>query len=384
MPLGAPIHIRALRTEALEFREVPLAVIKGGSPCTVRLRCLAGASGLHLVLSAGGNVRLRVEVPADGGETVAVQVELDEGEGLQVWSPGRDVLFLPVEDRYDPPAPIRPAAPDASLDLVLVVDGTARWASQEEREDHFEKLLGFVGQISDGHLGCRAVVVAFGDQPPPNTTAMDLIPFYHFFPREEEARSLQPLDIERLRRELFAIPATTGGDFVDALADALDACARLRWREGTRKLLVLSGDSPGHSVLYPLRKGADACVRKLEVDTQALRLHRLGVEMVTIYRDPPAPSESGLYDLAFKRDLLLGARLQYARLASLPELAFQVSTFNPELAAAAVRGRKEAIGRGTSLGELVEEVPSGPGRVTAPGAEAHNEPVNQGLPKSAG
>jgi len=380
MPAGPPIRIRVLSAEASEPDEVLLPLHGPGSGCTVRLRCLPGATGLQVVLTAEGGAKLRAELPADGGEVVAVQVELDEHGELQVWNSGRDVLFLPAEDRYDPLPPILPAPQDKSLDLVFVIDGTVRHASREEREGHYEKLLAFAERIAEGPRDCRAAVIAFGDQPPPTVTAADLLPQYLLFPGEEERR-LQPFDSERLRRDLFSIPSTSGGDFVDALADALDACARLRWRDEARKLLVLSGDSPGHSVLQPLRRGADVCVRERDVDTGGLRLHRLGVEMVTIHHDPPA--RSGLYDLEFQRDLLLGARSQYTRLASLLEYAFLTSTFDPAAAAAAVRARSGAIGRGASLGGLVE-VLAGPQARTALENASYHAPGEEDLLRSSG
>ena len=37
------------------------------------------------------------------------------------------------------------------------------------------------------------------------------------------------------------LEATSGGDFVDALADALIACIDLNWRNNARKLLVVFG-----------------------------------------------------------------------------------------------------------------------------------------------
>jgi hypothetical protein len=147
----------------------------------------------------------------------------------------------------------------------------------------------------------------------------------------------------------MAVRPTPGGDFVDALADALYACARLRWRKG-RRLLVISGDSPGFSLLQPLTAGTDVCVRKRDVETQALELHRLGVEIVTIYH--AAPSNAAVTPLG--RSLLAEAGAQYARIASLPEeMAFEASSFEPEEAANRVAAIGVPIGRGASLGEFV-------------------------------
>ena len=396
MPRHPPrqqIRLRAISPGGLAAGETLLPLPRPGSTCAVRLRCIPGASSVHLVLDASAGVRLRAEVPAIGGEVVDVQVELDQDGALRVWTPGREVFLLPADDLYDPATPILPPPPDASLDLVLLIDGTISQISRDgqalthelllERrplwESHVEKLLDFVERLGFGRRDCRAAVVAFADQPPPDASAKDLLPRYHLFPAEEERR-FHRLDRNRLLEALLAIPASSGGDFVDALGDALDACARLHWRQEARKLLVLSGDSPGLSLLRPLRRGADLGAREKDVDTQGLRLHRLGVETVTIYH---APAEAATFDLEVQRDLLRSASDQYARLAALPEWAFRASTFDPARAAVAVGSRSGLLGRGAALGELVEVLaaPGAPERQGStpppPAADGGPEPSNQ-------
>ncbi|HET9768298.1 MAG TPA: hypothetical protein VFS60_15700, partial [Thermoanaerobaculia bacterium] len=314
-----------------------------------------GATGVHLAFLAGSGVVLRAEVPAVAGETIAVQVALDAAGALQVWTASQNALYLPVDERYQPALPILPAANAAGLDLALVVDGTARHGSAEERTAHAAKLVALARELATRWPECRAALIAFADQPAPHLAAKDLIPLYHLFPADGEM-ALQAFDAAQLEADLRAVPATFGGDFVDALADALAAAARLRWRPDARKVLVVSGDSPGHSVLHPLRRGADIGVRARDIDTEASRLHRSGVETVTIYLQPPA--EKGLYDVEFKRHLLLAAQAQYARLASLPEYAFRAPAFDPAAAAGVVAGNRLPIGRGASLAELVDAVPA--------------------------
>jgi hypothetical protein len=291
-----------------------------------------------------------------------LRFELEDGGVLQLSSHGRSILHLPADVRYEPLAPIRPAPVPAPLDVAIVVDGTTRFwpgseaapsrlLDQKDRwSEHVQALVRFVEGVAASR-NCRATVIAFGDQTPPAVTARDLQPHYLLFP-EEDDRTFQCFDAERLRDLLMNLPSSPGADFVDATADALDACAQLSWRKDSRRVVILTGDSPGESLLYPLPKGADVCVRHFDVDTRALELHRNGVEILTIYHPPPTAL------LAVRKELLTSTREQYERLASLRDLAFTNTSFDPEAAATQFRERSEAIARGAALGVLVRAAAS--------------------------
>jgi hypothetical protein len=354
-------HLRVWNPGDGEMTEVPLRVSEPGASETIGLRCLPGASGIYVVLSDAHGVRLRAEVFANPGETVPLRIELDDDGAPHVSSRARNVLLFRVEDRHDPVPLIQPAASSAPLDVAIVVDGTIRnWLAKEGASSrllddkdswpaHVEKLIDFTARMA-AHRDTHVAVLAFGDQDLPGVTAADLQPQYHLHPAEGE-RMLLAFDEESVREMLLAIPSTPGGDLVDALADALDACVHLRWRDHARKLVVVSGDSPGASLLHLLPKGADFCVRRLDVDTQVVELHRLGVEVVTIYHAPP--SQLVLDKLAGNRELLRGVREQYRRLASLPDLAFEVTMFDAAIAANRVTAIERPIARGAAWGELV-------------------------------
>lgn len=344
--------------------DVSLPLNGPGSTCSLRLACLPGAAGLRLVFTRDGEVVLRAEVPAEGGETVSVEVVSGDGDQLNVTSFGRSVLTLRVAGHHESLPLLRAAARGESLDLVVVVDATMKrleggpadllLKDSEAWKKELERLAELAEACAEGVSDARFAVLAFGDRMPDGAIATDLAPAYELYPGEDE-RGFRPMDPARLRAALAAIPPTSGGDFVDALADALRACRRLRWNEKARKMVVIWGDSPGNSIQYPLRKGADVGIRALDVDIEACGLHRDGIELVTIYRDPPA--NLGLAAIEFQRDLLNGARSQYARLASLPALAFEVSSFNPVEAAAVLRNREGVIARGAAPGLLVEIKP---------------------------
>lgn len=354
-----------LRLQTWDAGEHTLAMTPlrfSGSIATAEVRCLPGASALQVVVANGGGVRLRAEVSAEPDEVVSLRFELDDGV-LHLSSHGRSVLHLPVDARYEPLVPIHPAAAPAPLDVAILVDGTTLFWPEEKAErptrlldqrerwsEHVEKLVRFVERAADGR-DCRTTVIAFGDQEPPAVTARDLQPHYVLFPDADDRVFLR-FHAERLREMLLTLPSSPGADFVDAAADALDACARLSWRKESRRLAIVTGDSPGASLLHPLPKGADLGVRRFDVDTRALELHREGVEVLTIYHPPPAAL------LTLRRELLTRTREQYERLASLPELAFTNASFDPEAAAAQFAERSSAIACGASLGELVRSAAS--------------------------
>ncbi len=378
------IELTARSTDGTGEERHSLPLAEARTQCSLRLRCLPGASALHVVLIGDGEVRLRAEVPAEGGESVLIQVHREQEDRLSVRSPGRQVVTLPPDERYAPVAPIVPAAGD-SLDLALVVDGTTRHFFLQETEkkrfadsrsllrdaeqwsSEVDKLVTFFTAATESHPDCRTAVLGFGDHPLEHAAADNLQPDYLLHPEHEDSRALRPMTSEQVRRALTSIPATSGGDVVDATADALAACvtapstssrvrySRLRWRPEARKLLLLFGDSPGHSILHPPFPGSDAGVRDFDVDQQAALLQQAGVELLTVYYDPP--TDIGLQEVAFRGEILGHAQRQYRRLASLPQLAFEASTFEPLEAARRFTSLQGPIARGPATGELVEILP---------------------------
>jgi hypothetical protein len=359
------LSLRVVALPEAEICTVPLPLEESGSSCSVYLRCLPGSAAIHLAfLNDEGGIVLRTEIEATGGETVPVQIALGAERDVRVSSRGRKVLTLPPDALYEPPPPIAAAGPGTSLDLAFVIDGTARSFVLEEEGIVSEPLLGrgeswqkqvdlvtrFAEGIAEGVEGNRFTVLAFGDEDLRGIDAPDLKPRYLIHPSEAK-RKFVPWSPARCREALTAVEPTPGGDFVDALADALHACSRLPWRERARRLVLIYGDSPGHSVSHPLPQGADARVRRLDVDIEAERLHMAGIEIATLYFDP---SEGlGLHQVAFQRELVSATREQYLRLASLPEMAFVLSGFHPEEAARELKAWKGLLGRRAAPGELI-------------------------------
>ncbi len=163
--------------------------------------------------------------------------------------------------------------------------------------------------------------------------------------------AFRPFQREAAESLLAAIKPSPGGDFVDALADALATCNRLPWSKDARKLALVLGDSPGHSIVHPIGNCGDATVRVHDVDLEAAELHRQGVEILTLYNRPPA-------DFVPKGghggELLQRAAQQYLRLASTPHYALDIATFEHTDVARRLNGRDFPIGRGASCARLLD------------------------------
>jgi hypothetical protein len=359
----ATVEILAFDPKGASLRSHPLPLSGPGSICSVRLRSLPGASGVHVVLTNGEGVLLRAEIAAESDERVEVDVEWQVGSGWRLASAGRRVLYLPSEDAHEPVPPFKPLYKTRQLDVALVVDGTLRsvvetppllLADRERWGRHAAELAGLVERLAGAmHADARTAVIAFGDRPLPWNGAFDLRPAYHLHPPTAEARLLRREEPGQLLSRLAELPATSGGDLVDGLADALAACQDLRWRNAARKILVLTGDSPGYSILQPAPRGADAQTRERDVDVEAKELHGRGIEILVIHHGP-GPETARLESL---RGFLEHTRTQYLRLASRPELFFEAAGFEVDAALRALASKVPAVGRGASPGIFLGPFP---------------------------
>jgi hypothetical protein len=336
------------------------------SACTVYLRALPGAQAMHILLeSDDGGPSLRAEIDGDPGDPVATIVSR-QADGLWV-SSTRKVLLFPADSRYEPPRLLFPQK-EGKLDLLFLFDATSRIFYHHTNPDnnrviagvgwpaHLEHLLDFSQQLRQGYADSRVGCAAFGDLPmKEHTGSADLDCRYIFRPAEVAHRFLEPLSLPQLRDEFNGIEYTPGGDFVDALAEALELCQKAGWRQDARKLLVISGDSPGHAALDGPPAGTDARVRRVDVRLEAQRLQeQFGVEIMTIYL------ESALSTDTHARRFVDYARKQYRSLATLRTFSWTGDSFDAEQAVREVREAAEqpavALKRGYALLDRIEGV----------------------------
>jgi hypothetical protein len=254
--------------------------------------------------------------------------------------------------------------------LLFVVDGTAKVTTQEDTlpvlkpllgpdsgawNQIVQKLLQFSAVMAKHYPDMRAGVIAFGDHSMQFiSSAPDLACRYLLYPESPEERKLIPYLLEQLRQQLMRVPATSGGDFVDAVGEALQQSTHAGWRAKARRILVLCGDSPGFSLLRPAPQGADIHTRQVDVDEEASRLHsRTQVEIATFYLGGLASPSENPYKIGRPEPFLDYTRAQYRRLASLPTLFWDLTTFEPATVAAAFQAVPPMIGRGANFGFLV-------------------------------
>lgn len=347
--------LRCLRPDSDLFSDLELPVFSGCS--AVRLWRVPGADAIQVPIVADGTVVCRAEIPAESSDYVDVEIEWSSPP--RVTSAHHSVLLLPLDERYAAPAARRPANTSGELDVAILIDGTTRLFSITEDTsrpllahpaawgEHVEQLRTLVGLLAAG-VALKASVMAFGDGEPPDVAADDLLNALPLFPAAPEERALMTCSPEDARDRMMGLRASSGGDFVDALAEGLATVAGLRWRASARKILILFGDSPGHSIYEPLPRGADLGARRADVDSEAARLDAFGIDLVTIYCAPAAASGKG-EDIA-GASLIKAARRQYRRLASWPALAWEADSLDPAVLAEFLLNPPDVVTRGAGLG----------------------------------
>lgn len=334
----------------------------------VRLGCLPGASATQVPLLIDGVIQSRIEIESDGAEYIDLTLRRRPDGTIVATSDHRRLVVLPSDNRHAPSPPILPRSSQA-LDLCFVIDLTTRTPvtpvdstdtnsspssrllldDRDRWTSYAKRLTAFARLLKQRYDDLRYWVTAFADGQIDGIDAGDLKP-REYLVHPGPLRRLSP---DALERALAALTPSPGGDFVDALGDALDAAVSLPWRTDARKLLVLSGDSPGFSLIQvsTLPRFADAQARRHDVLLAAEDLHQKGVEVLTIYHVSPPP-----LGVPYARQCLDYAREQYRRIASHGSLAFDAESFDPEYAASTVADWNHPIGRGSSYGVLRDVV----------------------------
>jgi hypothetical protein len=378
------LQIRVVDPDTGQVKDVPLTAPE--PHWEVVLQPLPGATGVHLFVQADGS-SARAEIEVHNDDPFPVKIAWDGSSGFRIASGDRRVFILPADERYAPAPPLRPALQSRKADLLFLIDGTTRFlvapndekipayltslldaskdkTIEEQRplttrkktwDRYAETMLQFASRLRGQYSDFHSSVILFGDESMKSVAgAEDLDCRWAIHPQTAEQRQLRPFTDAQLRERLANLPATFGGDYVDALAEALHLCGAVGWRTDARCVLALFGDSPGFALMHPPPRdaaGVDIHVRRWDVDNEAMRLYRdHNVEIVSIYAGPPPGSA---YKMADPFELLGYTAEQYARLATLRSWAWSAATFEGEGAAREVLSAPAIIGRQSCYGLLL-------------------------------
>jgi hypothetical protein len=351
------VHLTAYDAESRTPQARPLRLSQPGDRTQVLLQRIPGAEAmlLPITITADGcsPQHYMAEISLGEDSELVVELRLGAGDRIDVLCPGRSTHFLPAKtpdgsDLVVPP--VHPQLTSAALDIALVVDGTTQrfdmeWlqtAGSEGRSGFRrllqsgqpwtqiqQQLLALVDGLAQRHPArVRFTTFAFADHGIDEILADDLRPDYLLRPPLGE-HALRPYQPAQARAALSHLQSSAGGDFVDALAEALDAAAGLSWMPDARKILLVLGDSPGHSILDPAPWGADVTARAIEVEAALEALHHKEVEVISVYHR--LPDDCGIFDEqgSIENRLRDYSWRQYRRLATRPELALTVDELDP-------------------------------------------------------
>jgi hypothetical protein len=342
----------------------PLPLDKAGSVCRVSLQPVQGASAMQIRVTGNGvSVRAETALASEENRVEWIIEWLQSGK-LRIDS-AQPMLFLPGRTEYEPENPL-PGRCNGTLDLLFLLDATCRTAasgqasyrlSQPDAAGLYSLLIEFARQLAAAHSpsSTRFGFLAFADAPlPEHASALDLRPGPLLQPASFEGH-LPYTTTEDLMKGFQGLQASSGVDWVDALAEALARCRQWAgWRSDARKLLVVCGDSPGHSVLHPAEQGCDAHSRTATVEEESRCLHQQGVEIATLFtahlRDAIPPA---------LRNIVEHARMQYRRLASLSAWAWDEQTF-AQRAVTSLRSPPRWLARGPAYGTDPQQTTDGP------------------------
>lgn len=207
------VEVRDTRGRSVPFADVELRCSDGNS-----LKLKTVADGRAVFFPEHDRLSPKVWVRASGSDWRMVRLSSD---------PGAQTVQITHEE---------PAPPVRKLDLALVVDVTG--SMSDELRYLQAELASIVGDLKDRHSG------------------LDIRVGFTFYRDQGDAFVTRTFalgsDIDKAQEHLAAQRASGGGDYEEAMQDALIRAAGQDWREDAVKTLLLVADAPPHNSDIPL------------------------------------------------------------------------------------------------------------------------------------
>lgn len=158
---------------------------------------------------------------------------------------------------------------DGNLDIVFAFDTTG---SMYKYLEEVQKILNEIVQEIKGAIPNIALgIIAYGDYCDKDTTyvtkVLDLVK-----------------DVEQVKKFIYGIERTNGGDLPEALEVALQDATTLRWRPFSSKAMVVISDAPPHGV-------TDKMLFQNDYKRETLNLKGLEVKIHTVQCGNDGPTE---------------------------------------------------------------------------------------------
>ncbi|AUB81224.1 hypothetical protein [Candidatus Thiodictyon syntrophicum] len=349
------ITITGLDGQTYQPIDLSFSLEAPGERAVVLVAALPGSGPVQFAVNDDErHQRFLVEVPFPRSDEVSesrrLWLRIDEANRIRVEADaGTRLLILPARAPL-PANYLSPVAAPAAIDMAILLDGTSRLLRSHRQEGadpatgwqaHIDQLAVLAAALVDGVARARFRVLAYGDHPLSDILADDLKSAYVLFPPDPDVRRhFTPFTVDALRKALSEVVGTSGGDFIDALGEALDECAfALHWDDATttRRVLVISGESPGLTLLddkAELPAGANGVAGRADIETPLAYLHQCrGVEVLAIYHGAPAQLKldgSGPIATDIRSMLQYAERQFMEQLVCSPRLACTAVDFNPD------------------------------------------------------
>lgn len=238
--LADRVSVRVLDSKGVGVANAKVKVFSG-QPESLVMESAAGANGVFYFFpgydGAGSTKKFRLEVTPPTGDTPKASLNLD----LDTLPENRR-----LETRLEGLIAERPAA----LDLMLVIDATGSMG------DEMRYLT----------TEFRDIVSAIKDKFPAVSLRFGLI-VYRDIGDEFVVRSFDFTDsVETMRGQLEKQVAAGGGDYPEAMEQAIEQATKAQWRSGNiNRLIFLVGDAPPHDENLPKALTHAKAVRKLGI-----------------------------------------------------------------------------------------------------------------------